>query len=128
MFRTKELKRKNELRWHRENIIRNRKRYALNARNRRKKNPEKYRIESLKYRNKPRQKIMNQVRWAVLTGKITKPKYCSCCGEIRKLNGHHKDYNKPLEVIWLCPACHRFLHTYLKNLTEAEKKIGGEDV
>jgi len=113
MFKTKELKRKNELRWHRENIVRNRKRYAYNARKRRKEYPEKYRAIDEKYRDKTRQKVMNKVRWAIKTGKITKPMYCSCCGEIRKLNGHHKDYSKPLEVLWLCCACHKFLHTYI---------------
>lgn len=36
------------------------------------------------------------------------PKPCEACGaEAQK---HHDDYGKPLDVRWLCPACHLTLH------------------
>jgi hypothetical protein len=47
-------------------------------------------------------------------GKLVKPDLCeSCgeCGEHRRLHGHHDDYAKPLEVRWLCPACHHKWHS-----------------
>ena len=34
---------------------------------------------------------------------------CSVCGD-PKVEGHHKDYNKPLEVVWFCRACHMAHH------------------
>jgi formylmethanofuran dehydrogenase subunit E len=45
---------------------------------------------------------------AIKANKINKLP-CILCGE--KANGHHPDYNKPLEVIWLCPRHHRHIHT-----------------
>ena len=49
---------------------------------------------------------------AVRDGKITK---CPCvvCGNSRS-HGHHSDYTKPLEVIWLCALHHREEHERLK--------------
>lgn len=48
---------------------------------------------------------------AVRSGKLTKPSTCSKCGEsAAKIHGHHNDYSKPLEVVWLCPSCHAEVH------------------
>jgi len=47
------------------------------------------------------------LNYAVAIGKIKKPKICSFCKEHKKVNGHHTDYSKPLEVRWLCTSCHR---------------------
>jgi hypothetical protein len=35
---------------------------------------------------------------------------CERCGSREHIHAHHEDYNKPLEVIWLCRPCHRALH------------------
>ena len=43
---------------------------------------------------------------ALKAGKIKKPERCSMCGESLKLEMHHHDYAKPLDVVWLCPKCH----------------------
>ena len=43
-------------------------------------------------------------------GKITKQP-CSLCGSTYRLEKHHPDYNKPLEVIWLCRKDHVELHS-----------------
>lgn len=45
---------------------------------------------------------------AVRDGRIKKQP-CVACGE-KKSDGHHGDYSKPLNVIWLCRRCHARLH------------------
>lgn len=48
---------------------------------------------------------------AIKRGKIKKQIICSEClnGE-RRIEAHHTDYSKPLEVIWLCSVCHANRH------------------
>jgi hypothetical protein len=48
---------------------------------------------------------------AVKKGQIIKPKNCSKCGLEGRIHGHHPDYTKPLEVIWLCTLCHGAIHS-----------------
>lgn len=33
-----------------------------------------------------------------------------CYEEFAKVEAHHTDYSKPLEVEWLCPGCHASIH------------------
>lgn len=42
------------------------------------------------------------------SGKIVKQP-CIFCGN-KKVHGHHFDYSKPKEVVWLCPSCHKKVH------------------
>jgi hypothetical protein len=44
---------------------------------------------------------------AVRDGKVQRHP-CWVCGE--KAHGHHPDYDRPLEVVWLCPAHHKAAH------------------
>ncbi len=53
----------------------------------------------------------NKLRYAVRLGKIMKAEFCEKCLEKRKLHGHHEDYSKPLEVIWVCNYCHKEIHS-----------------
>lgn len=57
-----------------------------------------------------KQKIYSRSRLsrAKKSGKI-EVRPCSVCGDT-KVQGHHKDYDKPLEVVWLCDKHHRELH------------------
>lgn len=47
-----------------------------------------------------------RVRDHVLAGKMVKPAECEHCSAGGKLEAHHHDYSKPLEVVWLCKPCH----------------------
>lgn len=49
------------------------------------------------------------VRFAIKCGYTTKSP-CEKCGCSEKTHAHHDDYHKPLEIRWLCPACHRAWH------------------
>lgn len=58
-----------------------------------KKNPEKYRAHYF---------LSNAIR----DKRIIKPDYCEVCGKKCKPHGHHSDYSRPLEVVWMCAQCH----------------------
>ena len=49
------------------------------------------------------------VEMAVKSGVMDKPHVCSICGRPdteKRIEAHHHDYTKPLDVIWLCSVCH----------------------
>ncbi len=49
---------------------------------------------------------------ALKLGYVEKPDHCLGCGcpaEESRVTAHHHDYSKPLEVVWVCSSCHRFL-------------------
>ncbi len=45
---------------------------------------------------------------AVRAGRLT-PKPCEICGSL-PTQGHHQDYSKPLQVLWLCVFHHQQIH------------------
>lgn len=46
---------------------------------------------------------------------------CEVCGTGDKVHAHHKDYAKPLEVVWLCARCHHRLHALFPELEGVNK-------
>ena len=64
-------------------------------------------------------KAQTAVSNAVRDGKLIKEP-CLFCGDPRT-HGHHKDYSKPLSVIWLCPKCHQRLHAAFPETEGANK-------
>lgn len=58
-------------------------------------------------------KAYSAVRNAKRKGNLVTKKTCQSCGSVRKLMAHHEDYNKPLEVMFLCQSCHANRHNAL---------------
>jgi hypothetical protein len=67
---------------------------------------------NLRHRQNNRGKARARARFTkmVQRGLILRPPTCSRCGLACKPQGHHADYAKPLEVVWLCRACHLSEH------------------
>lgn len=63
----------------------------------RKENPEKY-------------KAHYAVNNALKKGNLIKAEACVLCNSKKKLEAHHADYSKPLNVVWLCKDCHIKIH------------------
>ncbi len=92
--------------------------------NRRSDRPSVYRSEckkcqyKIQHKNRPKSivKVLNKarcaVRYALKTGKLTKPEVCTICDKSQKLFAHHPNYSQELKVIWLCGKCHRELHYF----------------
>ena len=69
---------------------------------------------------KIKSRVSATVNRAIKSGELIKPNNCSACGSKATghgLQGHHEDYGKPLEVTWLCVACHCQVHSGALVLT-----------
>lgn len=53
----------------------------------------------------------NKVSKALISGELQKVTTCSYCNDGGRIEAHHEDYDKPLDVTWLCKPCHSMLHT-----------------
>ncbi len=79
---------------------------------------EAYRISTNRCRKKwqalnPHKRAASTaVNNAIRLGKLSKSKACESCGQTGRIEGHHDDYTKPLEVRWLCPQCHASWHKH----------------
>lgn len=73
-------------------------------------NKDKVYIASRKYadNNPKKRKACGLVGYAIEMDMLQK-KPCELCG-CEKVHGHHDDYDKPLDVRWLCSAHHRLWH------------------
>ena len=63
--------------------------------------------------DKRRQRAHSKVSYAIMKGYIFK-KPCEKCGNVKSV-AHHEDYDKPLEIIWLCQPCHSQRHKQMKE-------------
>ena len=73
-----------------------------------KENPDVIRrlVKAWRKRNPEKRKVWWIYSNALRSGKIVPSDVCSRCGKIGAVDGHHNDYSKPLDVIWLCRRCH----------------------
>jgi hypothetical protein len=114
--------------------IRSRNRYARNLEFLRGKHREysrrktyemkkKYAVKADPLKRRARKLLGN----AVANGSIAKPSKCEDCHndcERHRLHGHHEDYNKPLDVVWLCHRCHFKRHGRFITQDEVERYAG----
>lgn len=106
------------LKWYLENIDRKRKTDRESQRRCRLRNPEVKRIKDKTYKNRYQHKVyaVNKLNNSIQSGLIKRPEKCSRCISTVNIQGHHPDYNKPLEVIWLCVLCHNSEHKKIRSL------------
>lgn len=90
--------------WHAKNRDKSR---AL-AKEWRAKNAAKRKAYSHKYRAENRDKIRAReaVKRALRKGVLRKPDNCQRCGNLARVQAHHHDYAKQLDVEWICQGCH----------------------
>jgi hypothetical protein len=69
------------------------------------------RVEQIAHRN--RNRARSAVRFALKTGRIEKPTFCERCEAITiDLEAHHSDYDRHLDITWLCVPCHNIVHPH----------------
>lgn len=86
-------------------------------RQRRKDDPKKYSADSRRWKrnNKPKEQAHKAVARAIKKGVLIKPVVCPQCGSSVKIEGHHDDYAKQLDVIWVCQRCHNKIHEAMRD-------------
>lgn len=74
------------------------------------------------------------VEKAVKKGILVRPESCSACGESKRfsdgrsgIQAHHDDYNKPLDVRWLCQPCHHEWHKTHTSIERSTEKCGATE-
>ena len=92
-----------------------------------KKQPPKQRINLTKYSSlSDSQKFKSNARAYANTylrrGAIKKEK-CRSCGK-EQTEMHHSDYNKPLDIIWVCRRCHMNIHRGIDSPKNAKEFSG----
>lgn len=61
-----------------------------------------------KEKNKEKLQAHSKLWNALKSGEVTKTE-CIICGD-NKSEGHHPDYSRPLDVVWLCRKHHKETH------------------
>lgn len=81
-------------------------------------------IKLSRNKNTHKKRAKEKVRYAISVGKLVKPLNCGHCdvsSSVTTIHGHHEDYSKPLDVVWLCARCHHGLHRGKIKLTKESK-------
>lgn len=54
-----------------------------------------------------RRRAQGVLSYALRMERIQRPVACQRCGNVpKRIEAHHADYSKPLDVEWLCKPCH----------------------
>lgn len=95
------------------------------------KDPEKQRIahnaacQRWRERDRKRYLAHQAVKYAVKAGKLVPWPGCAACRRKRNLHAHHCDYDRPLDVVWLCVKCHKKAHAIVgfRNTRSMEEPV-----
>ncbi len=103
--------------YYHKNIEKNRERQNELAKNpERRKRLAEYTRKYRKEKGLFRKRANSLVEHALKIGHLIRPSKCERCLKECKPDGHHEDYNKPLEVQWLCKICHNHKHNKLMDI------------
>ena len=79
--------------------------------------------------NTKKKRCQHLVEKAIKKGVLINPNKCQTCGEAsifsdgrNGVQAHHCDYDKPLEVDWLCQKCHHEWHKNNKAINQYENE------
>jgi len=82
--------------------------------------------------NTKRKRVQHITEKAIKKGILIRPVKCSQCKGTQEysdgrngIQAHHCDYNKPLNVLWLCQKCHHEWHTNNKAINEEDEEKNG---
>lgn len=77
-------------------------------------NKDKTRKYQKEYRQRPEEKkkvqARTKVRSAIHSGHLERES-CAVCGINENVHAHHKDYENPFDIVWLCVEHHREAHS-----------------
>lgn len=76
------------------------------------------------HRKDAKDKINNLLK----AGKLTKGGQCQMCGKHTEVQGHHADYKKTEEAIWVCRKCHALADRRRKEEDSPRVKYTGLDI
>jgi hypothetical protein len=79
------------------------------------------RFQAFKVENPEKRAAHDAVAHALRAGNLAK-RPCAFCGSDGKVEAHHHDYSKPLDVTWLCCPCHRRFHALERMATYRDDK------
>lgn len=72
------------------------------------------------FKDAARREMSNAIR----SGHLVRPESCEACKKMGRIHGHHEDYSKPLDVIWLCVQCHMARHRKYEPISLPNKRNG----
>jgi len=81
--------------------------------------------------NPKKKRVQHITDKAIAKGVLVRPVKCNQCGGTQEfkdgrngIQAHHSDYDKPLDVVWMCQKCHHEWHktNTPKNETDKEKE------
>lgn len=88
------------------------------------KSPQRREIAAIKMgawreKNPDAYKAQTAVSNAIRDGRLSREPCLFC--ERTDVHAHHRDYSRPLDVVWLCPKCHHRLHANFPETEGANK-------
>jgi site-specific DNA-cytosine methylase len=82
--------------------------------------------------NTKKKRVQHLVAKAIQKGIIIQPIRCEKCNGVQDfhdgrngIQAHHKDYDKPFDIMWLCQKCHYEWHKNNNAINETDKEKTG---